>query len=135
MYIYLYISLTPPLAFTAMALKALGATSRRASKPYKPPRGLRWGLGVTSAVRPKWGGATGNVQTFGGYTVIIIMCMCVCMYMLVYIHSLLGFRRNNSPETSTPRTYIWQLLYDISVDSVVYIHIYLCMDALPVIII
>eukprot|EP00967_Tisochrysis_lutea_P112252 scaffold177097_cov27-Tisochrysis_lutea.AAC.1 len=51
----------------AMQLKSLGATRRRVSRPYKPPRGLRWGLALTSAVRPKWGEGTGSLSTFGGY--------------------------------------------------------------------
>jgi hypothetical protein len=51
----------------AMKLRALGATRRIVSKPYKPPRGLRWGMALTSAIRPKWGGGTGSLSTFGGY--------------------------------------------------------------------
>lgn len=51
----------------SMQLQALGATRRRVSKPAKPPKGLRWGLALTGAMRTKWGGGGGNLQTFAGY--------------------------------------------------------------------
>ena len=49
-----------------LAHQALGATRRRVSKPAKPPKGLRWGLALTGAMRTKWGGGGGNLQTFAG---------------------------------------------------------------------
>jgi len=40
---------------------------RRTSKGQKPPRGLRWGLGLTGAIRNQWGGGQGNLQSFVGF--------------------------------------------------------------------
>lgn len=50
-----------------MQLQALGATKRRTAAMGKSPRGIRTGVQLVGAARPKWGGGQGNFQSFVGY--------------------------------------------------------------------
>ena len=46
---------------------ALGGLRRRTANMGKSPRGIRTGVGLVGAARPKWGGGQGNFQSFVGY--------------------------------------------------------------------
>jgi len=48
-------------------LQAIAAMRRKTGKAHKPPRGVRAGLGLVGAVRSKYGGGQGNLQTYAGY--------------------------------------------------------------------
>lgn len=52
---------------SAMQLQAIAAMGRRVRKAGKPPRGIRYGLGIVGAARSKIGGGQGNLQTYAGY--------------------------------------------------------------------
>jgi len=52
-----------------MQLQALAAMKRKTGKGQKPPRGIRAGVGLVGAIHSMYGGATGNIQTYGGWQV------------------------------------------------------------------
>jgi hypothetical protein len=52
----------------AMQLQKAAAMQRKMGKAPKRPRGIRAGLGLVGALRSKWAGGQGNLQTFAGYT-------------------------------------------------------------------
>ena len=49
-------------------LEAISAMRRKTAGGGKVPRGLHYGLSLVGAVRSKWYGGQGAVQSFVGYT-------------------------------------------------------------------
>lgn len=59
---------TKYLESPAVQLEAIGAMRRKTAGGGKVPRGLHYGLSLVGAVRSKWYGGQGAVQSFVGYT-------------------------------------------------------------------
>ena len=59
---------TKYLESPAVQLEAIGAMRRQTAGGGKVPRGLHYGLSLVGAVRSKWYGGQGAVQSFVGYT-------------------------------------------------------------------